>query len=447
MGAKTISFPKGRGHLTHNNREFISKNVAPERISWNRIYKQETLDAAYEICFGHALREYNENQKRKDRRKENYLKEVENSGNKEKTFYENVVQIGKMTDTPVVDSEGNLTEDAKVAIEVLEQYATTFQERNPNLYMFNCVMHLDEATPHLHIDYIPVAHGYKTGLETRNSLTKALQQMGFPKAVSKKKNETVAWQERERAYLTELCNERGIEIEVLGVKRDNLSLPEYKEAMREIENLEKQAELLDNENTVLEQHYEDLQEQVEEMESQNLELSKQAEELIKKIDDLEAKEKNSQEILEKHDLRASTLKEISKEVAAETKKMKNVAVPMNNLFSSEEYVKVKKSDWNKIMDAFSRTVSRNRVLEKYENKIAALEESVSILSEQVEKLKRFVTIKGLEEAFKEFLKSMAPKTFKQKLEEKKAILEAQKKQRRVEEQEMEDKKRRWQEER
>jgi hypothetical protein len=80
----------------------------------------------------------------------------------------------------------------KIAIEILEQYAKTFQERNPNLYLFNCVMHLDEATPHLHIDYIPVAHGYKTGMETRNSLTKALQQMGFAKAVSKKENETVA---------------------------------------------------------------------------------------------------------------------------------------------------------------------------------------------------------------------------------------------------------------
>ena len=283
-------------------------------------------------------------------------------------------------------------------------------------------------------------------METRNSLTKALQQMGFPKAVSKKKNETVAWQERERTYLTELCNEQGIEIEILGVKRDNLSLPEYKEAMREIENLEKQAELLDNENMILEQHYEDLQEQVVEKESQNIELSKQAEELIKKIDDLETKEKNSQEILEKHDLRASTLKAISKEVAAETKKMKSVAVPMNNLFSSEEYVKVKKSDWNKIMDAFSRTVSRNRLLEKYENKIATLEQSVTALSQQVEKMKQFVAIKGLEEAFKEFLKSMAQKSIKQKMEENKAILEEQKKQRKVEEQEMGDRKRKWQQE-
>ena len=231
------------------------------------------------------------------------------------------------------------------------------------------------------------------------------------------------------------------------MKRDNLSLPEYKEAMREIESLEKQAELLDTENAILEHHNEELQEQVEEKESQNQELSKQAEELIKKIDDLETKEKNNQEILEKHDLRASTLKAISKEVAAETKKMKSVAVSMNNLFCSEEYVKVKKSDWNKIMNAFSRTVSRNYLLEKYERKISVLEKSVSTLSEQVEKLKQFVAIQGLGDAFKEFVKSMAPKTFKQKLEEKKAILEEQKKQRNVEEQEMGDRKRRWQEER
>ena len=82
-----------------------------------------------------------------------------------------------------------------------------------------------------HRIYIPVAHGYKTGMETRNSLTKALQQMGFAKAVSKKENETVAWQQRERAYLTDLCREKGIDIEVLGIQRDSLTLPEYKAAM------------------------------------------------------------------------------------------------------------------------------------------------------------------------------------------------------------------------
>lgn len=425
MAAKTISFPKGKGHLTHNNRDFISKNVVPERTSWNRIYMQESLEQAYEKCFGQALMDYNAAQKRKDRRKENYLKEIENSGNKEKTFYENIVQIGKKEDTPVVDADGNLTEEAKVAIEILEQYAKTFQERNPNLYLFNCVMHLDEATPHLHIDYIPVAHGYKTGMETRNSLTKALQQMGFAKAVSKKENETVAWQQRERSYLTDLCREKGIDIEVLGIQRDNLSLPEYKAAMREVEALEQQAE---------------------EMEIHNKELATQAGDLAKQIDELEARHKSNQELLEKHDLRATTLKTISKEVDAETKNMKSVAIPVNNLFGGEEYVKVKKSDWNKIIDAFSRAVSRNHLLEKYEKKISALEKKIVTLTDQIEKLKQFVTARGLGEAFVEFVKSLAPKSFKQKLEEKKVDAAEQNRQRKTTQWEMPDKKKKLQQE-
>ena len=426
MAAKTISFPKGKGHLTHNNRESICNNVVPERTAWNRIYIQEPLKDAYEKCFGQALRDYNAAQKRKDRQKDDYLKEIENSGNKEKTFYENIVQIGKKTDAPVADENGVMTEEAKAAIEVLDRYAKTFQERNPNLYLFNCVMHLDEATPHLHIDYIPVAHGYKNGMKTRNSLTKAFQQMGFAKAVSRKQNETVAWQEREREYLTELCREQGIEIEVLGVQRDNLSLSEYKAVMREVEELEQQAVVLDKRNEDLEQQNDDLAQktaelrgQVQEMEVQNNELVLQAQKLTEQIEEAEKKEKAVKEVLAKHDLRAETFKMISKEVTAETKNMKSVAVPVTNLFGCEEYVKVKKSDWNKMLDAFSKAVSRNHLLEKYEKKISNLEKKIAALTEQVEKLKRFVASRGLGEAFVEFIKSLSPKTMKQKLEDAK----------------------------
>lgn len=365
---------------------------------------QESLEQAYEKCFGQALMDYNAAQKRKDRRKENYLKEIENSGNKEKTFYENIVQIGKKEDTPVVDENGNLTEEATSAIEILEQHAKTFQERNPNLYLFNCVMHLDEATPHLHIDYIPVAHGYKTGMETRNSLTKALQQMGFAKAVSKKENETVVWQQRERSYLTELCREKGIDIEVLGIQRDNLNLPEYKAAMREVEALEQQAE---------------------EMEIHNQELAAQAGELAKQIDELEARDKSNQELLAKHDLRASTLKTIAKETDAKTKSMKSVAIPVNHLFGGEEYVKVKKSDWEKIIDAFDRAVSRNKLLEKYEKKIVALEKKVSDVSGLLDKMKQFISNRRLGEAFAEFVKSLEPKTMKERLTEKQKVVKEQ----------------------
>lgn len=425
----------------------------PERTSWNRIYIQEPLKDAYEKCFGQALRDYNAAQKRKDRQKDDYLKEIENSGNKEKTFYENIVQIGKKTDTPVADENGALTEDAKAAVAVLEQYAKTFQERNPNLYLFNCVMHLDEATPHLHIDYIPVAHGYKNGMKTRNSLTKAFQQMGFAKAVSRKQNETVAWQEREREYLTELCREQGIEIEVLGVQRDNLSLPEYKAAMCEVEQLEQQAAVLDKRNEALEQQMDELAQktselcgQVQEMETQNNELVLQAQKLTEQIEEAEAKEKAAKEVLAKHDLRAETFKMISKEVAAETKSMKSVAVPVTNLFGSEEYVKVKKSDWNKILDAFSKAVSRNHLLEKYEKKIGVLEKKMDTLADQTEKLKRFVASRGLGEAFVEFVKSLTPKTMKQRLEDAKLDADTHNRQMETPERRQTEKSKRWQHE-
>lgn len=420
-----------------------------ERTSWNRIYQMESLEAAYENCFGEALRKYNAAQKRKDRQKENYQKEIEQSGNGEKLFYENIVQVGKKTDTPVVDEKGELTEDAKAAIKVLEQYAITFQERNPSLYLFNCVLHLDEATPHLHIDYIPVAHGYKKGMETRNSLTKALQEMGFAKAVSRKQNETVAWQERERAFLTELCREQGIEIEVLGIQRENLSLPEYKAAMREVEVLEHRAEILDSQKERLEQQKEDLEQkttelhgQVQEMEIYHQELLSQAQ---KQVKEMEAKEKNIQEILEKQDLRADTLKFISKEVAVETKKMKSIAVPVNKLFGKEEYIKVKKSDWDVILDVFHRAISRNYLLETYEKKIVHLENRITNLTGQVEKLKQFIVLKGLWKTFIEFARSFEPKSIKQKLKEvqNKAIEHNQ--QKKINQQELTEKKK-WQQE-
>lgn len=225
--------------------------------------------------------------------------------------------------------------------------------------------------------------------------------------------------------MTELCREKGIDIEVLGIQRDNLSLPEYKAAMREVEALEQQAE---------------------EMEMHNKELATQAGELAKQIDELEARDKSNQELLAKHDLRATTLKTISKEVDAETKNMKSVAIPVNHLFGGEEYVKVKKSDWNKIMDAFSRAASRNHLLEKYEKKISALEKKIATLTDQIEKLKQFVASRGLGEAFVEFVKSLAPKSFKQKLEEKKANAAEQNRQRKTTQREMPDKKKKLQQE-
>lgn len=338
-----------------------------------------------------------------------------------------MVQIGSKNDTAVVDENDRMTEEAEKAAKVLEKYAQTFQERNPNLYLFNCVLHMDEATPHLHMDYIPVAHGYKSGMETRNSLTKALQQMGFDKAKSRNENETVAWQKREREYLTELCREQGIEIDVLGVSRDNLTLPEYKAAMRKVESLEERADKIKENN--MEQRHENIQLKVEaqKLNADVEQLEERAVELAGQIELLETKEKEQQERIDTYGIRADGIDKISKEVSAEVKIVKAAATPVKSIFGGEEYVKVKKSEWSRIVATFEKALTRNKLLDKYEAKIAELEKTVDCLKTRVEKftnrikeMKKFLTEKDLLHEFLNLTRKPEQETMQERIDRKNA---------------------------
>ena len=407
---KTISFVKGKGSLRHNNREFIANNVDPARIEWNVTYARMPLEDAYEQCFGDALREYNAGQKRKDRRKENYLEEIRHSGNGEKSFYENVVQIGTMKDTPVIDQDGNLTEEAIQAIHVLNQYAETFQERNPNLFLFNAVLHLDEATPHLHLDYIPVAHGYKKGLKTRNSLTKALQEMGFEKGKSRKDNETIDWQSRERAYLGELCAEQGIEVTVLGVDRDNYSLPEYKEIMQKISEKEAEIEILNSQKEIAESELSQLQEEQSDLLTETNELKEQIE------NELETAKEN----LEQYQLAKTIMDSVDHEVQAELNHVKGNAVLVRSLFSKEDYVKVPKKLWFQMLSAYQWALRQSKTIQKLTSQVQQLKSRSKDLNENLTKHRTFLQKQGLQQLFEEFIhpkKISARKNLQEKQEQ------------------------------
>ena len=225
----TLSFVSGRGYLNHNDRTFFSDNVDPERTHNNITYASQTVEEAYERLFADSIERYNNGQSREDRKKSvpKYLEQIRSRmhlDNAEKDFYEQIVTIGNMSDTGILTNP----ENAEKAVRILDRYAKTFAERNPNLYMFHATLHLDEATPHLHIDYVPVATGYKKGLDTRNSLSKALEQQGFGTNRAKFNNVQIRWQERERAYLTELAQEEGLTIVKKGVNRPQLSVSEFK---------------------------------------------------------------------------------------------------------------------------------------------------------------------------------------------------------------------------
>lgn len=227
----SISVVKGHGSMAHNNREFITPNVDLNRVKDNIIYKSEPLEQAYENCFGAEVKRYNASQKRADRKISNYMDYIKNSKNGEKLYYETVIQIGNKFDCSVGSTKSEL------AKKVLNDFMQDFGERNPNLYVFNAVLHMDEATPHLHIDYIPVAHGYQRGLQVRNSLDKALKEQGINGKATKRENSTHNWQEREKDALERIMNKYGIQrAEDTGINRKHMSINQYKAVAEQIAN-------------------------------------------------------------------------------------------------------------------------------------------------------------------------------------------------------------------
>ncbi len=323
--------------------------------------------------------------------------------------------------------KGNLSEAAKVARDILDEYAKTFQERNPNLILFNAVLHMDEATPHLHLDYIPVAHGYKTGLSTRNSLTKGLQEMGIAPAVSKSDTETMHWQERERAYISELCKEHEIEIEVLGVDRDSYSIPEYKQAMREKEAAEAEIEILNAEKIEVEAVIANMDQDLEAGKKEIEEQKEILEDINTQISDAEKKVAAKEKALDK-------ILDAGKPVEKEIAEIKSQVSDVTSFFGGEPMVKLPKKTFEKMLSKYRVAGTFENLDRQYASAIEAKDKTIAGLREQISSLKSkireftdFVSEHGLMEAFKEFIR---PKSMKEKLEigkQKSKEMEMQKK--------------------
>ncbi|MBP1548669.1 MAG: plasmid recombination protein, partial [Oscillospiraceae bacterium] len=240
--AMSVSFRSDDGCIEHNNRDFFSDNVDKMRTPNNITYIKRDLRELYHELFDTALAEYNAKQKRADRQIPDYYEHIR-KGKKEKMFQEIIVMFGN-SDTCGVGSENWDT-----AVKLLDEYMRDFEKRNPNLKVFNAVMHLDEATPHLHIDFVPVCYGQKQGLSTRVSMKRAIQQMGFT-AKGKKETEAILWGSSERARLTEILNGRGISRQVVGAYHDHKSVEEYKRYAQILGNTQAHINALKKKNPV-----------------------------------------------------------------------------------------------------------------------------------------------------------------------------------------------------
>ena len=229
---RTISFMTGKGSVNHNSRKFHAKNTDPERSCLNVEYCNENVKDVYHELFDEALARYNEKQTRSDRRIDDYYEKIR-SGKQEKPFHEIILQIGDK------DNMGAKTENGQLAAKVLDKYMWDFQRRNPTLRVFSAYLHMDEATPHLHIDFVPYTTGSKRGLDTRVSLKQALSALGF-KGGARRETELNQWVAYEKEQLAAVMLEHGIEWEKKGTHEKHLSVLDFekKERAKEVAELE-----------------------------------------------------------------------------------------------------------------------------------------------------------------------------------------------------------------
>ena len=247
----TISGMMGPGSISHNNRKFFAANVDRSRTEQNVTYCNDDLKQIYHELFDEALAAYNAKKKKTRDKITDYYEHIR-QGKQEKLFHEAIFQIGNLEDCGCGSPGGER------AAAALKEFAESFQERNPHLRVFNMVLHMDEATPHLHVDFIPVATEQSRGLSTRVSMKQALKQQGFV-SLGRKQTEWNAWMEREKAALTEIAQAHEFEIISLGGGRPHMDLPEYRAAAQRLEAVQEQVTAAEHDMAELEKQRKALQ--------------------------------------------------------------------------------------------------------------------------------------------------------------------------------------------
>lgn len=200
----TISTHNGskvaRQHNIRDKRITVKEpHIDPDGVYeiWGDVDPQQ----AYEIIFGEAVAQYNDQQPREDRKIRDYYRHICEDAKKH-PVYEMIVAVGSSAD-PI---------DPETGRDILYRFTAEWPSRNPHLCLVGAYYHADEqGVPHVHLDYIPWADGYTRGPERQTGLVKALGQQGL----MKKGRETaqIRWERQENKALETICREYGLEIE------------------------------------------------------------------------------------------------------------------------------------------------------------------------------------------------------------------------------------------
>ena len=383
MMKRTISGMIGTSSLAHNRREFIAENVDPDRVQLNICYQDENLKKVYKELFDEAVERYNIG-KRKDRQITNYYEKIR-QGKQEKLFHEVIFQIGNREDMAVGTTEGNL------AVNVLDEYVKDFQKRNPSLRVFSCYLHQDEATPHLHIDFVPHVTNWKgKGMDTRVSLKQALKSLGF-QGGNKHDTELNQWINHEKGVLAEIAKQHGIEWEQKGTQEEHLDVYNFKkkERKKEVQELEQQKAYLTAEN-------EELTAQIAESRVDIQILEGDKEQAIREKQEAEQRAVDAEKELESLEDRREQLQPIMDNVSKEIKEYGMIklflpeagalerAVPYRENKIKPLFIKMK----NQIAALAGKVVELNKMVESWKNKYQKSDEKCDRIQKQLSDLRK-----------------------------------------------------------
>ena len=359
---RTISGMVGAGSLAHNRRDFIAENVDPNRVHLNICYQNENLKEVYKELFDDSVERYNVG-KRKDRQITNYYEKIR-QGKQEKLFHEVIFQIGNCEDMAVG------TPDGELAVKVLDEYVKDFEKRNPTLHVFSCYLHQDEATPHLHIDFVPYVTGWKgKGMDTRVSLKQALKSLGF-QGGNKHDTELNQWINHEKEVLAEIARHHGIEWEQKGTHEEHLDVYNFKkkERKKEVQALEQEKEYLTAEN-------EGLTAQIAEARADIQVLKDDKEQAVKDKEAAEKRAEKAEKELHSLEERREQLQPVMDHVIKEIKEYGTIKEYLPEAGALERAVTYRDK---KIKPLFTQM----------KNKIAAMAAQVKELTKEAEKWKR-----------------------------------------------------------
>jgi len=235
----------GKGSVNHNTRTFKAKNVDAGRSKYNIQYCNTNIKTVYHLLFDEAVERYNAKQNRNDRKIDNYYEKIRR-GKQEKLFHEVIFQIGNKDDMNARSAKG------EIAKGILSEFMRTFQDRNPNLHVFSAHLHMDEETPHLHIDFVPFTRNSKRGLDTRVSLKGALAAQGF-KGGTRGATEWNQWIDSEKQVLAKVMERYGVQWKQLGTNNKHLSVLDFEkqEWQKEVAELAITSDLLKVETETL----------------------------------------------------------------------------------------------------------------------------------------------------------------------------------------------------